>query len=147
MTQGRFNGDVCNPDYDFLDPRIALCYEAIGKTVGDWVRGSDCVAAMMNHAWHEVFVMERLFEPFADLEAYKTSLSALTRFSNNILFSVVEDIAASCQHEDYECRTYPQLGQLRDQIVSTLVRQRNQFVYENQSWLLKGLPRHMLVGA
>ena len=45
MAQGRFNGDVCNPDYDFLDPRIARCYEAIGRTVGEWVRGSDCVAA------------------------------------------------------------------------------------------------------
>jgi radical SAM superfamily enzyme YgiQ (UPF0313 family) len=147
MAQGRFNGDVCNPDYDFLDPRIALCYEAIGRTVGDWVRGSDCVAALINHAWHEVFVMERLFSPNADFMAYKASLSTLTRFSNNMLFSVVEEIAADCQQDAHECRNYPQLDQIRDQIVSTLVRQRNQFVYDNQSWLLKGLPRQVLVGA
>ncbi len=147
VAQGRFNGDVCNPDYDFLDPRIAPCYEAIGRTVGEWVRGSDSVAAMINHAWHEVFVMERLFEPTIDLTAYKTSLSTLTQFSNNILFSIVENIAAGFQEDTGDCGDYPQLDTIREQILSTLVRQRNQFVYDNQSWLLKGVPRHVPVGA
>jgi len=147
MAQGRFNGDVCNPDYDFLDPRIARCYEAIGRTVGEWVRGSDCVAAMINHAWHEVFVMERLFEPSADLVAYKTALSTLTKFSNNILFSVVEEMCAGFRQDGGESREYSDLGQIREQILSTLVQQRNQFVYENQSWLLKGISKQTLVTA
>ncbi|HRC25030.1 MAG TPA: radical SAM protein [Nitrospira sp.] len=147
MAQGRFNGDVCNPDYDFLDPRIARCYEAIGRTVGEWVRGSDCVAAMINHAWHEVFVMERLFEPGADLVAYKTALSAVTKFSNNILFSVVEEICDGFREGGGECQQYSGLGQIREQILATLVQQRNRYVYENQSWLLKGISKQTLVTA
>jgi hypothetical protein len=32
---------------------------------------------------------------------------------------------------------YPQLEATRESILATLVQQRNQFVYENQSWLME----------
>lgn len=137
MKEGRFNGDVCNPDYDFLDPRIALYYQAIGSMMGKWVNGPTCVAAMINHAWHEVFVMERLFSPSASLADYKASLSALTKFSNELLFSVVEELATGLQQNGGELPEYPALDGNRERILSVLVDQRNQFVYENQSWLMK----------
>ncbi len=147
MAQGRFNGDVCNPDYDFIDQRIAVCYETIGKTVGEWVRGADCMASLINHAWHEVFVMERLFQSHDAIDSYKASLTTLTKFSNNILFTAVEEICTSIQRNAGTCSAYEELGPIREQIVSNLIQRRNQFVADNQSWLLKGVSKHILVGA
>ena len=147
VAEGRFNGDVCNPDYEFLDPRIAQCYEAIGSIVGEWVKGSDCVAAVINHAWHEVFVMERLFPQNEALEGYKTALSTVTKFSNSVLFSVVEDIFATFQKDEGECLRNPELGEVREQIVSAVIQQRNQFVHDHKDSLLKGVGKHALVNA
>ncbi len=32
VRTGRIRGDVCNPDYDFLDPRIGEFYEALTRS-------------------------------------------------------------------------------------------------------------------
>ena len=71
----------------------------------------------------------------------------MTKFSNNILFSVVEEICDGFREGGGECQQYSGLGQIREQILATLVQQRNRFVYENQSWLLKGILKQTLVTA
>ena len=47
VRSGRLLGDVCNPDYDFLDPRLSAFYEALPDVVSltGWIHGLEAVTA------------------------------------------------------------------------------------------------------
>jgi radical SAM superfamily enzyme YgiQ (UPF0313 family) len=145
VKQGRFNGDVCNPDYEFLDSRLGRYYELLGRAVGRWVNGPDCIAAMINHAWHEVYVMERLFPFTPAIGLYKESLAALTRWSNDQLFTIVEEIGDRLQRDtgEYDVRS---LEDKPGAILEQLIQNRNQFIFQNQQWLIERLDEELSVG-
>jgi anaerobic magnesium-protoporphyrin IX monomethyl ester cyclase len=139
--QGRLRGDVCNPDYDFLDPRLHEFYVAVNEllNVTGWIHGLSALSPQLKFAWTEIAVLERLQPELPELSRYKATLTRITRESNAVLFDVVEDLV----HAVTEGRPIRHSrGALQAQcrgFVDDLLRERNGFVLRNDALLLQGL--------
>lgn len=138
IKAGRFNGDVCNPDYEFLEPRLDRYYETLGRAISGWVNGPESLSAQFNHAWHEVYVLERFFPEMDDVTEYKEELRSLTQSSNDLLFSVVEELGALFERDSGDHHP-PSLEPTCRQILSTLLKNRDAFIFRNQGKLLEAL--------
>lgn len=139
IKSGRFRGDACNPDYDFLDFRINRFYEKLSRLVVNWVYGTEAVSLQLNHARHEIAVIDRLFPMVNKLEEYECFLRKVTQSSNELLFSTVENMASLFENGSAKELPKPSLDYERKEIISELHNKRNQFIYENQEILLKAL--------
>jgi len=141
VRTGRLRGDVCNPDYDFLDPRIGEFYEALTNLVSlsGWIHGLKAVTLQLGWAWHEVATIERLFPVLPGMEEYKETLRTITKNSNELLLKVVEDL--SYQFSDNKPATWnpEEVEQAREHFLEELLRERDAFVYANQEILLDTL--------
>lgn len=138
---GRLLGDVCNPTYNFLDPKLDEFYEALTQVINvtGWVHGYGALSPQLNWAWHEVALIDRLFPHIPELSAYKDKLRGITKASNELLMRVVEDMSYafsdaranpwSAQELEGHCRRW----------VESLLRERNEFVFRNQHTLLSAL--------
>jgi len=141
VRTGRLRGDVCNPDYDFLDPRIGEFYQALTELVSlrGWIHGLKAVTNQLTWAWHELATMERLFPVLPGIQEYKETLRGITKSSNTLLLQVVEDL--SYQFSDN--RPVPwapeAVEQARQQCLEDLLRERNRFVYGNEHILIETL--------
>ena len=141
IKAGRLRGDVTNPYYDFLDPRLTdFCY-ALNEVVevSGWVHGLEALSPTLNFLWSELAVMERLFPRLPDLAVYRTELQEITAASNNLLFRVVEDIsftysdgAPVAWHAE---SVRPRCRGFLDRVVDA----RNGFVARNQDIMLRAL--------
>src|SRR5262249_16805562 len=76
IKAGRLRGDVCNPDYDFLDPRVTAFCNELGRLlhVTGWVHGFEALSPQLNLGCTEAAVMEHLFPSLPGLLAYKDAL-------------------------------------------------------------------------
>jgi hypothetical protein len=104
-----------------------------------WIHGVRSLSPQLDWAWHEVAVVERLFQGVAGLDLYKARLALITNNANELLFGMVE--AMSYAHEsgravnidrkevEFECK------QLLNQLTTT----RDEFVYHNQAQILEVL--------
>jgi radical SAM superfamily enzyme YgiQ (UPF0313 family) len=141
LRTGRLRGDVCHPDYDFLDPTLTDFYHAlcdVVETTG-WIHGIHALSPQLNFAWSELAVMERLYPPLAGLADYKDTLREITRASNDLLFRVVEDMSYvfskgtahvwSAAALEAECKGFRE----------RFLEERNTFVLRNQAVLLQAL--------
>jgi hypothetical protein len=141
LRTGRLRGDVCHPDYDFLDPTLTDFYHAlcdVVETTG-WIHGIHALSPQLNFAWSELAVMERLYPPLAGLADYKDTLREITRASNDLLFRVVEDMSYvfskgtahvwSAAALEAECKGFRE----------RFLEERNTFVLRNQAVLLQVL--------
>ena len=141
VRTGRLRGDVCNPDYDFLDPRIGEFYEALTNLVSltGWIHGLKAVTSQLGWAWHEVATVERLFPVLPGMEEYKETLRDITKRSNDLLLRVVEDL--SYQFSDNRpARWTPEIvEQARERFLEELLRERDAFVYANEQILIDTL--------
>jgi len=141
VRTGRLRGDVCNPDYDFLDPRIGEFYEALTNLVSlsGWIHGLKAVTLQLGWAWHEVATMERLFPMLPGMEEYKETLRTITKNSNELLLKVIEDL--SYQFSDNKPATWnPEfVEEAREHFLEDLIRERDAFVYANEEILLDTL--------
>jgi anaerobic magnesium-protoporphyrin IX monomethyl ester cyclase len=141
VRTGRLRGDVCNPDYDFLDPRIGEFYEALTELVSltGWIHGLKAVTTQLGWAWHEVATMERLFPALPGFDEYKETLRGITKRSNDLLLRVVEDL--SYQFSDNKPAEWaPEIVEAaREQFLDELLRERDGFVYANQDILIDTL--------
>jgi anaerobic magnesium-protoporphyrin IX monomethyl ester cyclase len=140
---GRLKGDVCRPDYDFLDPRLDDFYREISHIIDvtGWTHGYRALSPQLNYAWDEVAVMELLFPAVSGLEAYKQSLREITSNSNEALFQVVEDTSWVYSHGRPKRWSSDELRSMCDGFVDRLVSQRDAFVLRNQDRLLEALRR------
>lgn len=141
VRTGRLRGDVCNPDYDFLDPRLAEFYEGLTKVVSlkGWIHGLEAVTLQLGCAWHEVAVMERLFPALPGMAKYTKSLKRITRKSNNLLLRVVEDLSY-VYSDNRENRWVPEeIEESRKKVLQEFIEERNAFVYSNEEILLGAL--------
>ena len=141
VRTGRLRGDVCNPDYDFLDPRIGEFYEALTNVVSlsGWIHGLKAVTLQLGWAWHEVATIERLFPVLPGMDEYKETLRTITKNSNALLLKVVEDL--SYQFSDNKPATWnPKfVEEARERFLEELLRERDAFVYANEEILLDTL--------
>jgi hypothetical protein len=148
--QGRLRGDVCNPDYDLLDPRLYDFYVAVNEllNVTGWIHGLRALSPQLKFAWTEVAVLKRLYPEVPGLAEYRARLQATTRASNGVLFDVVEDLAHAFKHGKSPQSNRESLESQCREYVARLLDERNEFVLSNQSLLLKvlGYEEGRLVG-
>ena len=143
VRTGRLRGDVCNPDYDFLNPRLAEFYEGITNVLSlkGWIHGLEAVTVQLGTAWHEVAVMERLFPALPRMQRYKKTLRGITKTSNELLLNVVEDLSY-VYSDDRKNRWDPQeIEEGRQRVLADLLTERDAFVLEHQEILLEVLER------
>jgi radical SAM superfamily enzyme YgiQ (UPF0313 family) len=141
VRTGRLRGDVCNPDYDFLDPRLADFYEELTNVVSmsGWIHGLKAVTSQLGWAWHEVATLDRLFPTLPGMPQYKQTLRRMTKTSNDLLLQVVEDL--SYKHLDNREMTWDakSIEGHRERILEELITERDAFVYGNEQILLGAL--------
>ena len=138
---GRLRGDVTNPYYDFLDPRLDDFCRALSEIldVSGWVHGLEALSPTLNFVWSELAVMDRLFPRLPDLSSYRQSLQAITAASNNLLFQIVEDMSfvySDGRQMIWSSRT---LGPKCQAFLERLLDERNDFVAQNQDILMGAL--------
>jgi anaerobic magnesium-protoporphyrin IX monomethyl ester cyclase len=138
---GRLRGDVCNPDYDFLDPRLEDFFQALHNIVhvAGWIHGCGALSPQLTTAWNEIAVLDRLFPAISSLERYRAKLRTITHASNDLLFSLVENMAESFQRGDIREWSGEELESRCNAFREDLLTQRDAFVYENQEFLLEAL--------
>jgi len=141
VRTGRLLGDVCNPDYDFLDPRLSEFYEGLTQVVSlkGWIHGLEAVTLQLGTAWHEVAIIERLFPSLAGMADYLETLRRITKTSNDLLLNVVEDLTY-VYSDDREHHWDPEeIEKGREQVLDDLLTERNDFIYQHQDILLEAL--------
>lgn len=142
---GRLRGDICHPDYDFLDPDVTRLYQSIREIVDvwGWIHGYRALSPQLNWAWNEVAILEKLFPALPDLAEYRERLRRITQESNEVLFSVVDDLA------EYYAAGRPHrwnngiLDGRRRTFVAQLERERNAYIARHQEVLLRALHPEM----
>lgn len=141
VRTGRIKGDVCNPDYDFLDPRLSEFYEGLTNMVSlrGWIHGLEAVTLHLATAWHEVAVMERLYPKLPGMREYKEKLRRITKHSNELLLGVVEDLTYAYS-DGREISWKPEeIETGRKQVLEDFITERDEFVIQNQDILLATL--------
>jgi radical SAM superfamily enzyme YgiQ (UPF0313 family) len=138
---GRLRGDVCDPDYDFLDPRLNDFYRALVRTidVSGWLHGYKALSPQLNWTLNEAAVMTHLFPGLPGTAKYRRDLRRIIVRSNELLFRTVEDLCDA--HELGRPASYD-ADQLRlecNQLLVRLLANRNRFVGASQPALLRVL--------
>lgn len=144
---GRLRDDVCNPDYDFLDPRLDDFFEALHHIVHvtGWIHGYRALSPQLNFAWTEVAIMDRLFPYLPGFAAYKEALRGITQASNDLLFRVVEDMSYVFSDGKANVWSASALEAECKQFLNSLLRERDEFVYRNQDVLVRALDQDVPV--
>jgi anaerobic magnesium-protoporphyrin IX monomethyl ester cyclase len=139
--EGRLRGDICHPDYDFLDPRVGHFFHALNSLVhvSGWIHGIQALTPQLNYAWNELAVMERLFPLLPGLPEYKAALREVTQGANELLFRVVEDTSYVFTDGKPDVWTGEELRTRCQEFLERLVDQRNAFVCSTQDLLERAL--------
>jgi anaerobic magnesium-protoporphyrin IX monomethyl ester cyclase len=138
---GRLKGDVCAPDYDFLDPRLDAFYASLARIVDvtGWIHGPRALTMQLEWAHQEVAVIRRLFPRLPDLDGYEALLRAHTQASNLGLFEMVEAVARV--HET-DAGVLPDAETLQarcEDRLAAVIADRNAFVARHEPTLLRAL--------
>lgn len=138
VQSGRLRGDVNNPDYDFLDPRLAEFYEGLTSVVNvrGWIHGLEAVTLQLSTAWHEVAVMRRLFPALPGMSAYTKKLRRITSDSNRLLIGIVEDLSYVFSDGKENPWIPDEVEASRKNILEEFITERDAFVAKNESILL-----------
>lgn len=140
-SEGRLRGDVTDPDYAFLDPRIDRLHAHLDRSAGGWIHGRG-VSHQIDWAWHEVHVLERLVSGLDGLDAYRRSLLDLTRDSNELLLDHVLEVTDAFESGDEDASLPEETRQAQERIITDLLLIRDRFVLRNQDLLLQALETH-----
>jgi len=140
-AEGRLRGDVINPDYSFLDPRMEAFYSALKDVVDvtGWIHGHRALSPQLSWAWNEIAVLERLFPPLPGMEEYKRTLRQITGESNEILFRVVEDLCRVYTEGGENPWNVDDLEERSGKFLDRMLFERNTFVAANQDVILSAL--------
>lgn len=139
--EGRLRGDVCNPDYVFLDPRLTEFYVLVNELLNmtGWIHGLHALSPQLKHAWTEVAIFERLYPSVRGLPSYRAKLQSLTRASNAVLFDVVEDLVRAFRANGKVTLSRETLQGQCESFVDDLLRSRNSFVQQSQAEIVRSL--------
>ena len=141
VRTGRLRGDVCNPDYDFLDPRLEAFYESLTSVVNvrGWIHGLEAVTLQLSTAWHEVAVMGRLFPALAGFDEYTQTLRRITSRSNRLLLNIVEDLSYTYSDGRENRWNADEVEESRKAILEEFIDERDDFVASHETTLLEAL--------
>jgi anaerobic magnesium-protoporphyrin IX monomethyl ester cyclase len=137
-AEGRLRGDVINPDYDFLDPRIELFFRRVNEAlnVTGWIHGLRALSPQLKFAWNELAVIQGFMPSLPGLDGYHERLRGITRKSNETLMQVVDDLVAVCRDGAEQTFLPDELAQRCSSYVDDLLYERNAYVLANQEQLL-----------
>ena len=139
QKEGRLRGDVCNPDYDFLDPRLEPFYNNVNELLNltGWLHGMQALSPQIKYAWNEVAVIERFFPNVTGLSDYRKGLRALTAASNEVLFKTVEELAYAAMDDRAAGLSKTELQAKCAAFLHLLIEQRDGFILKNQKKILR----------
>ncbi len=109
--------------------------------VWGWIHGYRALSPQLSWVWNEIAVMDRLFPSLPDLSQYKQAIRDLTRASNDVLFSVVEDLIDTVEQGRPKTWTTAMLEAERQKFLQQLLTTRNEFIERRQRVLLQALHR------
>jgi anaerobic magnesium-protoporphyrin IX monomethyl ester cyclase len=138
---GRLRGDICHPDYDFLDPRVTTLYSSLSQTldVWGWIHGYRALSPQLNWAWNEVAIISRLFPYLPDFPEYQFKLRLITAASNASLFEIVDDLIACAKTGKRQKWTPSALDSMRCHFLDQLLRERDTFISRHQNTIMRAL--------
>ena len=141
VRTGRLRGDICNPDYDFLDPTLSDFYAGLRAIVNveGWIHGYQALSLQLSWAWHEVATMQRLFPALAGMAKYHKTLRRITKKSNDLLLRVVEDLSYLYSDGKENPWDPDEVETSRKRVLNDLITARDEFVYRHQAILLNAL--------
>ncbi len=142
-AEGRMRGDICNPDYDFLEAQVESLYQEVHEltSLAGWVHGSRSLAPNINWAWNELAIIRRLFPSVRHSRRYETSLRSLTRAANQLLFTLLKDACDSHEQGRTSGWSEAAFGARCDQLLERLLLTRNRFIASQQQKLSADLSR------
>jgi radical SAM superfamily enzyme YgiQ (UPF0313 family) len=140
-AEGRLRGDVCDPDYDFLDPRLDAFHAELDRMMklSGWIHGHQALSPMLNWAWNEVAVLEGLFPRLAGMADYRRALAAITGASNAEVLDAVEELAAAHEAGRPGRDFSGALARSSERLGARMLETRNRFVAAHQAELLAAL--------
>lgn len=138
---GRLKGDICHPDYDFLDPRVDRFFHALNEMVhvSGWIHGIGALTVQLQYVKGEVAAMAALFPPLDGFSVYRETMRSITASANGVLFQILDDVLANYR-DGRPHRWTP--GRVKEACVNfqeTLLTERNEFVSRNQQTLMHAL--------
>jgi anaerobic magnesium-protoporphyrin IX monomethyl ester cyclase len=138
---GRLKGDICHPDYDFLDSRVDEFFHALNRMihVSGWIHGIGALTVQIQYIKAELAAMKSLFPPIPGYLDYSATVRGITKAANEVLFEVVDDVMQ--QYRDGRPHSWTPL-KVKDACVdlqSRLLSERNSFVANNQGILMRAL--------
>jgi hypothetical protein len=139
VREGRLRGSVHDPDYDFLDPRLNSYFEVLNNLVAYWMNGSDALSSQLNFAWHEYWVLRRLFPPMAGLQEYEDSLRSITQRCNNYLLNLVGEVFQVFERGRGRNPSSARVRADSNAFSEQLLHTRNAFVVRSQQTILAAL--------
>lgn len=138
---GRLKGDICHPDYDFLDPAVDAFFYALNQIVhvSGWIHGVGALTVQLQYIKGEVAVMNALFPALEGFQNYREQVRAITAGANAVLFDVIEQVMTA--HRDHGSHRWtPQAVKTAcEGFQEKLLDQRTAFVRRNQSVMLEAL--------
>lgn len=137
QRQGRLKGDVCDPDYDFLDPRLAGLFHDLQRLtgLGGWTHGQRALTPALETAWIELAVVRRLFPAARGVPAYRQALRALTRQSNALLLDMVAEVCDAHEAGRPHRWTAQTLATRTQRLLGRVLALRDGFVARNEDLL------------
>jgi len=147
--EGRLKGDVCDPDYDYLDPRVDAYFQALTGLLRltGWIHGNPGLSPQLKFAWNEYGIMERLFPGLPDIQDYKKALKQVTAASNAMLFQVIEDISYAITENRPHDWTSDRLRTEGARFIAQFRDARDGFVLRNQDVFRAALAEREAVSA
>ena len=140
-AEGRLRGDVCDPSYDFLDPRIDAFAAELDRTMklSGWIHGHRALSPSLNWAWNEVAVLEGLFPRLDGMPEWRADLARLTAASNAEVLETVEAIADAHETGRRSAVRPDALARSATRIGAELVARRDGFIARHQAVLIDAL--------
>ncbi|MEG9437661.1 hypothetical protein JAO29_16035 [Edaphobacter sp. HDX4] len=147
---GRLKGDVCKPEYDFLEPRVNALYRSPASLVDvwGWIHGFEALSPQLNWVANEIAIMEKMTPGLEGMEEHKQTVRSIMQASNAVLFEVMDQLLAAARSADAEAEQLPEgatnwtidkLKVRKQEFLEILLTQRNAFVGRHQPALLDSL--------
>jgi anaerobic magnesium-protoporphyrin IX monomethyl ester cyclase len=89
--EGRLQGTIASPDYEFLDPRLNLLEVIVSQSFHDLIFGHEGLGKSLGSARFVVNVLRKFFPGQYDVDDYEREMCRLTRQCNNTALDTLDN--------------------------------------------------------
>jgi anaerobic magnesium-protoporphyrin IX monomethyl ester cyclase len=138
---GRLKGDICHPDYDFLDPRVDAFFHELNQMVhvSGWIHGIGALTVQLQYIKGEVAALAALFPPIEGFPEYREAVRTITAAANTVLFRIVAEVLAEYRDNQPHRWNSRRVKEACLNFQEELLNQRNAFMLRNQAILMRAL--------